>query len=276
MKSAFELDWMGGAAEALLRRRRPGIDDLPWGSLDPAAYPATLVERARASWTEGAYNEYCSGAAFAELAAALLAARAPIDLVAMAGDFVVDEMLHVELNSRMAMELGGGALSLVDYQALVPRPAASLDPLARASELVVRLCCVGESFTLPILIGCMRAAAHPLTRAVLSRLARDEVAHARFGWIYLDWLGDRLDRAERARLAAVAGEGLADYAAELAPAEGRAEDGVTPEGFLVRHIHELGWMEASEYARLARRAVRDRVIARLARHRIEVADPTLS
>ena len=51
---------------------------------------------------------------------------------------------------------------------------------------------------------------------------------------------------------------------------------MTPEGFLVRHIHELGWMEASEYARLARRAVRDRVIARLARHRIEVADPTLS
>ena len=273
MKTAFELDWLGGAAEALLRRRRPGSDDLPWGTLDPAAYPETLVQRARASWTEGAFNEYCSGAAFAELAAALLAARAPVDLVAMAGDFVVDEMLHVELNSRMAMELGGGALSLVDYQDLVPRPAASLDPFARATELAVRLCCVGESFTLPILIGCMRSAGHPLTRAVLGRLARDEVAHARFGWLYLEWAGDRLDDAERARLAAVAADGLADYAAELAPPEGRAVDGVTPEGFLVRHIHELGWMEASEYAAVARRAVRDRVIARLARHGIEVADP---
>lgn len=274
MRTAFELDWLGGAAEALLRRRRPGIDDLPWGTLDAAAYPAPLVGRARASWTEGAYNEYCSGAAFADLAAALLAARAPIDLVAMAGDFVVDEMLHVELNSRMAMELGGGALSLVDYQDLVPRPSPSLGPLERASELVVRLSCVGESFTLPILVGCMRAAAHPLTRAVLARLARDEVAHARFGWIYLNWVGDRLSRAERARLAAVAAEGLADYAAELAPVEERAEGGVTPEGFLVRHIHELGWMEASEYADLARRAVRDRVIARFARHRIRVPDPT--
>ncbi len=273
MRTAFELDWLGGPAEALLRRRRPGADDLPWGTLDPSAYPAALVARARASWTEGAYNEYCSGAAFAELAAALLAARAPIDLVAMAGDFVVDEMLHVELNSRMAMELGGGALSLVDYQDLVPRPAGSLGPLARASELAVRLSCVGESFTLPILIGCMRSAAHPLTRAVLARLARDEVAHARFGWLYLEWAGDRMDAGERARLAAVAADGLADYAAELAPPEGRAVAGVTPEGFLVRHIHELGWMEASEYAALARRAVRDRVIARLARHGIEVADP---
>lgn len=273
MRSAFELDWLGGPAEALLRRRRPGVEDMPWGTLDAARYPAALVERARASWTEGAYNEYCSGAAFAELAAALLAARAPIDLVAMAGDFVVDEMLHVELNSRMAMELGGGALSLVDYEDLVPRPSPALDPLARASELAVRLCCVGESFTLPILIGCMRAAAHPLTRAVLGRLARDEVAHARLGWLYLDWAADRLDAGERARLAAVAAEGLADYAAELAPPEGRAVDGVTPEGFLVRHIHELGWMEASEYAGVARRAVRDRVIARLGRHGIEVADP---
>ncbi|HEU5057170.1 MAG TPA: hypothetical protein VFU21_11620, partial [Kofleriaceae bacterium] len=133
--------------------------------------------------------------------------------------------------------------------------------------------CVGESFTLPILIGCMRSAGHPLTRAVLGRLARDEVAHARFGWLYLDWVGDRLDDAERARLAAVAADGLADYAAELAPPEGRAVDGVTPEGFLVRHIHELGWMEASEYAAVAVRAVRDRVVARLARHRIHVPDP---
>ena len=108
------------------------------------------------------------------------------------------------------------------------------------------------------------------------RRTTSSLARARFGWIYLDWVGDRMGRAERARLAAVAAEGLADYAAELAPAEGRAAGGVTPEGFLVRHIHELGWMEASEYARLARRAVRDRVIARLARHRIEVDDPTLS
>jgi len=268
VKTPFELDWLGGPAEALFRRRRPGIDDLPWGTLDRAHYPEPLLERARASWTEGAFNEYCSGAAFAELAAALLAARAPIDLVAMAADFAVDEMLHVELNSRMAMELGGGALSLVDFADLVPRPEAPSDPLERASELAVRLSCVGESFTLPILIGCMRAAAHPLTRAVLSRLARDEVAHARFGWLYLEWLGDRLGGDLRARLAAAAERGIADYARELAPPAARAAGGVTPEGFLVRHIHELGWMEAGEYADLAQRAVRDRVVARLARHGI--------
>jgi len=273
VKAPFELDWLGGPAEALLRRRRGGIDELPWGTLDRAAYPAPLVERARASWTEGAFNEYCSGAAFAELAALLLAARAPIDLVAMAADFAVDEMLHVELNSRMAMELGGGALSLVDFADLVPRPDPALDPLVRASELVVRVSCVGESFTLPILIGCMRAASHPLTRAVLSRLARDEVAHARFGWLYLDWLGDRLDDPLRAHLAAAAADGLADYARELAPPEARAAGGITPEGFLVDHIHQLGWMEAGAYADLAQRAVRDRVIARLARHGIAVADP---
>jgi len=105
---------------------------------------------------------------------------------------------------------------------------------------------------------------------VLSRLARDEVAHARFGWLYLEWLGDRLSGDLRARLAAAARGGIADYARELAPPGARASGGVTPEGFLVRHIHELGWMEAGEYADLAERAVRVRVIARLARHGIAV------
>src|SRR5690606_13022518 len=129
-----------------------------------------LVDRARVSWTEAAYNEYCTAAAFSELLGALLAAKAPVDLVGMASDFVADEILHVELTSRVAMELGGGAPYEIDFEDLHRRPAAELTPLQRANELVVHVCCVGEAFSLPMLASAFGSATHPLTRAVLERI----------------------------------------------------------------------------------------------------------
>ncbi len=44
----FELDWQGGTAERYFRRARPGIDELPWGTLSPAGYSPELVEAAAA------------------------------------------------------------------------------------------------------------------------------------------------------------------------------------------------------------------------------------
>ena len=270
MRRPFDLEWLEGQAEAYFRRLRPGVEELPWGSLDPRDYPDELVDRARVSWTEGAYNEYCSAAAFSALLGALLEAAAPVDLVGMAGEFVADEMLHTELNARVAMELGGGAPYLVDFEALAPRPDADLSPLQRAAELAVRVSCVGEAFSLPMLVGSMRAAAHPLTRAVLQRIARDEVPHARVGWLFLDWASTRLDDAERARLAAVALDALRDQEPYWKQVRSRVSDGVTSEGFQLLHVRQLGWMEAGEYAAEARRAVREEIVAPLARAGIEI------
>ncbi len=267
MRRPFDLEWQGGPAEAHFRRRRPGIDDLPWGTLRPADYPPELVDRARVSWTEGAYNEYCSAAAFAALLGAMIEAAAPIDLIGMAGEFVADEMLHTELNARMAMQLGGGAPYLIDFARLAPRPARG-SSLRRAAELAVRISCVAEAFSVPMLVGTMRAAAHPLTHAVLERIARDESPHARLGWLFLDWAGPRLDDADRAHLAAVALAGLKDQSPYWKLAGSRSAGGMTSEGFLVRHVHELGWMEAQAYAAEARRAVREEILAPLAQHGI--------
>src|SRR5690606_1682875 len=107
MRERFDLEWLGGVSERHFRKVRPGVDELPWGTLDAARYPAELVDRARVSWTEAAFNEYCTAAAFGEMLSALLSAKAPVDLIGMASDFVADEILHVELTSRIAMELGG-------------------------------------------------------------------------------------------------------------------------------------------------------------------------
>lgn len=251
MISLFELGWQGGAAAAHFRRSRPGVDDMPWGTLDARRYPAELVERARLAWTEGAVSEYASAAAFAALLSDLLAARAPVDLVGMAGEFIADEMLHTELNARVATELGGGAPYLVDWSALAPPVTDGAPPLERAIERAVRLCCVGETLSAPLLAATARVAAHPLTKAVLSRIAREEPPHARLGWLVLDWAGP-LEPALAARLVEAAVDTARDYDAYFrAPARD-----VEEEGFRLADVRALGWLEAPAWARHARRALR--------------------
>jgi hypothetical protein len=264
----FELEWLGGKSERYFRELRPGVDELPWGTLHAADYPPLLVDRARVSWTEAAYNEYTTAVAFAQLVRAMLEAQAPIDLIAMAGDFIADELLHVELTSRIAMELGGGAPYTIDFEALDQPVDHRLPAFARASDLVVRLCCVGEAFSLPMLGGCMRSALHPLTRAVLERIVRDEAPHGQLGWLYLDWAADRMDDAERGRLAVVALDMMRAFQPYWRRLRSVTKDGVTTEGFRIEHVRQLGWMESPAYARAAREAMRDQVMAPLARYGI--------
>jgi hypothetical protein len=251
---------MGGPAEARLRRRRPGIDDLPWGTLESTPLPDDLAETARASWTDGAFSEYASAAAFSALTTALLEAGAPIDLTAMAADFVVDEMVHVELNARVAAELGGAAPYLVDLQKVAPLTEPGLPAIDRAAELALRISCIGEALSVPVLAGSTRAADHPLTRAVLARIVRDERPHARLGWLVLDWCGARVDRA---RLGRVAARAIAAYAPLW--------DGPVCADAPLEHRRLAGWMTEDELRAALTTAVRDGVIAPLATRGIDVA-----
>jgi hypothetical protein len=264
----FDLPWLGGASERYFRGIRPDVDELPWGTLEPARYPPLLLDRARVSWTEAAWNEYCTAAAKAQLVSALLAARAPVDFVGMASDFIADEVLHIELTSRIAMELGGGAPYEVDFAHLELPTAPGLSPLQRANELVVRIWRVGEAFSVPMLGGCKKSAAHPLTRAVLDRIVRDEAPHGAFGWLYLDWIGDDLPASERKRLAKVAMKTLRQFQPYWRRLRSRVVDSITTEGFQIAHVRELGWMESQEYAAGAREAVRNCVVRPLARYGI--------
>jgi hypothetical protein len=162
-------------------------------------------------WTQSAFSEYASAAAFAEIASSLLAAGAPIDLVAAAGDFVVDEVLHAELSARVAMALGGAVPLEVDLGRLV-RPPTAAAPLIRAAELVVRTSCVGEVLTVPILKAAQRSSPSPLIQAVIARIVRDESQHAALGPWFLDWADAHLSEGDRAHLGRVAGAAVRAFA----------------------------------------------------------------
>lgn len=254
----FELEWLGGPAGARLRRRRPGIDRLPWGTLDATTWPEDALLEARRVWTNGAFTEYASAAGFTALATALLESGAPIDLVAAAADCAVDEMLHAELAARLTMELGGAAPFVADLEKVAP-VTSDARPLVRAAELAVKISCVGESLSVPALTTSLAGSTHPLVRAVLRRLLRDEGPHARIGDWFFGWASDRLDDQERAHLGRVASAAVAVY----------LPDEVTPCG--CRPPAELGGVLPTARRGLLAEAVRTKVIPGLARHGIHLA-----
>src|SRR5260221_13036177 len=126
----------------------------------------------------------------------------------MASRFVMDELVHVELCARMAMELGGGTEIIHDPDALIVDPDPELRLLLRAADMIARCFCVGEALSIPLLRGTWKAARHPLPRAVLGRIVKDEAAHGTFGFDFLVWANPMLSAQERDHVAAAADRAL--------------------------------------------------------------------
>lgn len=204
--SSFQPSLLGGSLGRRIHAKRSWVDELPWDE----KLPQDALD-VRWLWTQTSFSEYAAAASFSEIATALLACGAPIDLVAIAGDFVVDETIHVEVSARLAGALGGGVALEVDLGRLV-RPPEAPDPLVRAAELVVRTSCVGEALTVPLLRLGRELSDSTLVSAALLRILADESAHAQFGWWFLEWADAWLDDAARARLGRVAGAALRSFA----------------------------------------------------------------
>ena len=263
MQELFELDWLGGPAEKYFRKIRPGTAELPWGSLNLAAMSVAQLDRARIMWTTMARQEYFTAINFAQLLQHMLIARCPIDLVGMAGDFLADEMRHVELCARIASELGGAAPQLVDLTQVATVLDPSLSPLQQVSDLMIRVCCVGEAFSVPMLVATYQAADAALLRAALELIVREEAGHARLGWLFLDWRRQDMatfDDIERQRLGRVATAQLCVLAPYWQPKAGT-----------INAIH-LGQLTGGDYAAVARRAALADVVAPL--HSVGIAIDT--
>jgi len=252
MKVPFEVEWMGGAAEHHFRKARPGTDELPWGTVDRTKYSPEAVEYARGAWTEVAINEYRAVASFAEVLRALVDVKAPLDLLGMTSDFLADECSHVELASRMAMELGGGAHRMIDLDNFALRPQAPTS-LQRANELILRVGCIAEAFSGGTATVSLANTSHPLPRAVYETILRDEARHRRLGGLYFEWALAKIDEQELRRL----GQVLLSALRALAPFwKLRAKTATT--GLAQDELRALGWLGVEGFAPVAREvAVKD-------------------
>jgi hypothetical protein len=260
----FELRMLGDATERRYRRMRPEVEALPWGTLDPARHDPRAVLAARKAWTLAAFQEHRTGAACAFTLEALIAARAPVDLIATATRFPLDEMLHVEMCARIAMELGGAITIEHDPLHLFPRPVAGLPALLRAADCVVRYFCVGEAISIPLLRGTWKASRHPLLKAVLARIVKDEAAHGHFGWTFLDWALDDLSPDDLRHLAGVADETIVSLRKSWSVLERRPRA-------VQSEVNALAWMDSGAYMSLARRSLAESVIAPLRARGIQVS-----
>ena len=208
----FELEILGGSTERRFRKLRPEVEAMPWGTMGVEGISPGELIAARSAWTGAAYQEHRTGVACAITLRALIEARAPLDLIAVASRFPLDEMVHVELCARMAMELGGGTEIIHDPNAMVLDVDPSLSPLMRAAECAVRFFFVGEAISIPLLRATWHVSKHPLPKAVMGRIVKDEAAHGTFGFTFLDWALPRLtpedlDR-QQARQIGILREGL--------------------------------------------------------------------
>jgi hypothetical protein len=258
--SLFELDAVGGPWARRLTRRRAAYHALPWQDLG-VDVPPEGRDIARWVWTQSAFSEYASAACFAEIASCLLTAGAPIDLVAAAGDFVVDEVIHAEMSARIAMSLGGAVALDVDLGRLV-RPSFAAHALVRAAELVIRTSCVGEALTVPILKTAKALSRSPLVKEVLARIVRDESSHAQLGFWFLDWAGELLSESERANLGRCAGAAVRAFAPVFS---GRCAP-----------YAELGVLDCESYDAAFADAVAHRVAAPLAARGIVIPEEDLA
>jgi hypothetical protein len=267
----FELRFAGGLAEKLHVNALGDVEQAyPWESLDPARYPPALVARARFGWTENAFNEYCTAVVMGQLVQAFGEALVPLDIWSMACRLPAEEILHVELCARVAMRLGGGAPLAFDTRSVAHPLDVSLTPRQRANELAVSLLCVGEALSLPLLAGSLRAASHPLTRAVLQRIVEDEALHGKLGWMYLNWVAPELSLSERDRLAEVAAHALQKFTPLWERLASKSQGDRTSEGFRLQDVHDLGWMEATRYRVLARDTIQRDVLGPLRERGISV------
>jgi hypothetical protein len=264
----FELEMVGGGFERRYRKMRPEVADMPWGTVDVGAMKESELVAARKAWTGAAFQEYRTAVACTATLRAMLECTAPIDIVALATRFPLDEMVHVELCSRMAMELGGGTEIRFDPTRLILEGDPRVRPIARAAELVTRFFCVGEALSIPLIRGTWHAATHPLPRAVLGRIVKDEAAHGTFGFTFLDWATGEMTAEERAHAGRHADIAIGFVKKQWASIAARGRSSFDTKG------NALGWMETGAYLSLARRSMRDKVVLPLREREIPVASWT--
>lgn len=261
----FELELLGGPTERRYRKMRPEVEAMPWGTMDLSGATEADLVAARRAWTGAAYQEHRTGVACAATLRALIEARAPIDLVAVASRFPLDEMVHVELCARMAMECGGGTEIRYDPDAVILDANEDLSPLLRACELAVRFFCVGEAISIPLLRATWHNAKHPLPRAVLGRIVKDEAAHGVFGFTVLDWASDALTDEDRAHLGRMADLGVDFLYTQWDDLAKRPRS--SPHDGDV-----LQWMQTEDYLTLAYRSLERDVLAPLRARKIPLRE----
>lgn len=153
-------------------------------SWTPPELPAAVRADAAARWTRAALDEHASIAAFARFALQLLALGAPPDLLIEAQAALADEVEHARLCFAIAAALQGRPLGPGPLPAALGELSTSLITFAVDT---FREGCIGESMAAAIAGLAAARCSDPVLRAILERIAEDELRHAALAWRAVRW-----------------------------------------------------------------------------------------
>jgi hypothetical protein len=161
-------------------------------------------------------HEAASVPAFRRMARELKRFGAPRRLVHAAERAARDEIRHARAAEALARRFGA-RIAGFEVDADGPR---SLEDLAIENAVEG---CVRETYGALVATWQARTAPDPRVRAHMTRIARDETAHAALAWKTHVWARARLDRAGRARVEAARTEALRELIETVARTEPEAE-----------------------------------------------------
>ena len=157
---------------------------IPWEESHASKLPADVRAELARIWSERIPTEYRSITGFSTFSFDLIAAGAPVDLVAVCHRVCIDELRHTELAVKMVETYGGTRPDLPREISSLPADS-TLTAVGQAARSAISLSCLGETFACTELSMLRDRAVDPVVKGVLTIFLADEIMHARIGWAYL-------------------------------------------------------------------------------------------
>lgn len=159
----------------------------------------SALEVARSTWRRRMAHEHQSSAVFSRLHPQLIEAEATIAIKVAVLESAIEELEHAVLAGQVAVLLGGEASLDVDL-ATEPLPEhEGCTPRERALRNAIFASCMSETVSVALLTAEREDTIEPAIRGVADRLLRDEIGHAKLGWLYLAETWPHLDDPEKRR-----------------------------------------------------------------------------
>jgi len=185
-------------------KKRPVV---PWELFDRKRYTEPALALSYDAASKLAKGEYSAIELFSRLTAGLAVVGAPLDLIGGCAEIPNDELRHADIAMRFAALCKGDAKMTIAYDTAGHARHWTKPPdMEEVDRTVVEVSAIGETLACALLSACMERATDPVAHAIYSTIVADELHHARLGWYYLAWRSPQWSRAERQRIADIAGE----------------------------------------------------------------------
>lgn len=176
---------------AALADRLDGLDLTALGERDRLSAIAT--------WRGRMVNEHVSARVFAGLVPQLMRAEVDADLHEEVAAMISDELRHARLCAAAVHALGGDAVAELPPITAIPEHEDAT-PIEALLRNVISVGCLSETVAVALIDGERLRTPNPALAGLLQEILADEVAHARFGWRFLEATAGALDPATRERL----------------------------------------------------------------------------